>query len=152
MENHAVDRFRSGLRDMFDPQTQKRGRGRGWKVKRESVHSVGQLERHRKRRITRTRGGWREGKREVLASSSGFRACRYSGRFSSTLMKPITLRLAKGTPLIAGSRRFWGLFGVPRPVLQHVYGIRYRHCESWPTPFPRLRHPVQASCNDDDPG
>lgn len=28
-----------------------------------------------------------------------FQAYRYSGCFSSTLMKPITLRLAKGTPL-----------------------------------------------------
>lgn len=26
-------------------------------------------------------------------------------------MKPITLRLAKGTPLIGGSRRFWGSSG-----------------------------------------
>ena len=54
----------------------------------------------------------RRGKREVLASSSGFSACRYSSRFSSTLMKPITLRLAKGTPLIAGNRRFWSSSGV----------------------------------------
>lgn len=40
-----------------------------------------------------------------------FQACRYSGRFSSTLMKPITLRLAKGTPLIPAP-------GVPRALLE----------------------------------
>lgn len=43
-------------------ETQKRGRGRGWKVKRESVHSVGQLERRRKIRITRTRRGGGRGR------------------------------------------------------------------------------------------
>lgn len=84
VENHAVDRFRSGAPPSGHVRPPRNAKKEGvvrWK-----------------RRMTR--------RERSIGLVKRFQACRYSGRFSSTLMKPITLRLAKGTPLIAGSRRF----------------------------------------------
>lgn len=67
----------------------------------------------------RERGeGGRERKRRI-GLVKRFQACRYSGRFSSTLMKPITLRFAKGSPLISAPNISRALLK-PRSVPRHV--------------------------------
>ena len=123
-ENHALTDFstREGMREKSQivtgnmpsghdrPQNAKRnGVETDWRVhpiRSRILYSPNDIEREKgngdeRRERERDRGGGgRRGERRI-GLVKRFQACRYSGRFSSTLMTPITLRLAKGTPLIS---------------------------------------------------
>lgn len=143
-ENHALTDFstREGTREKSQivtgnmpsgharPQNAKRnGMETGWRVYAIRSYTMSNdIEREKEN------GRERERERERrIGLVKRFQACRYSGRFSSTLMKPITLRLAKGTPLISApniSRVLLKPRSVPRHVLvtldvKAIYLVRY---------------------------